>query len=98
MICGLKANFTSQYLRSETKSQHAFGPFFAIIRAVMDEIEKFFRELLRINGDIYDAKYVKHRVNIKWSVAYKRTLQVNICIQRLGPNMHLVPLLQLFGL
>ena len=65
MICGLKANFTSQYLRSETKSQHAFGPFFAIIRAVMDEIEKFFRELFRIIVDIYDTKYEVNPVNIK---------------------------------
>ena len=36
----------------KTKSQHAFGPFFAIIRAIMDEIEKIFRELFRIKGDI----------------------------------------------
>ena len=72
MICGLKTNFTSQYLRSETKSQHAFGPFFAIIRAVMDEIEKFFRELFRINDNNYDAKYEIPRINIKWFVAKKR--------------------------
>ena len=98
MICGLKANFTSQYLRSETKSQHAFGPFFAIIRAVMDEIQKFFLELFRIKGDIYDAKYEKRWVNIKWSVAWKRILQVNICVQRLSPNVHLVPFSRLFGL
>ena len=63
----------------------------------MNEIEKFFRELFRIKGDIYDAKYEKRCVNIKWSVAYKRILQVNICVQRLSPNMHLVPFLQLFG-
>ena len=36
------ANFTSPFLCSETKSQHAFGPFFAIIRAVADENQKFF--------------------------------------------------------
>ena len=59
MICDLKANFTSQYLHSQTKSQHAIGPFFAIIRAVMDKIEKIFREPFRIKGDIYDAKYEK---------------------------------------
>ena len=33
------------------------NPFFAIIRAKMDEIQKFLRELFRINDDIYDAKY-----------------------------------------
>ena len=98
MICGLKANFTSQYLRSETKFQRAFGPFFAIIRAVMDKIEKSFRELFRIKSDIYDAKYEKRWVNIKRSVAYKQILEVNICVKRLCPNMHLVPFSRLFGL
>ena len=44
-------------------------PFFAIIRAKMDEIQKFLRELFRINGDIYDAKYEVHLNNIKWSGA-----------------------------
>ena len=39
--------------------------FFAIIRAKMDEIQKFLRELFRINGDIYDAKYEVHLNNIK---------------------------------
>ena len=43
--------------------------FFAIIRAKMDEIQKFLRELFRINGDIYDAKYEVHLNNIKWSGA-----------------------------
>ena len=65
MICGLKANFTSQYLRSGTKSQRAFGPFFAIIRAVMDEIQKFFRKLFRIIVDIYDIKYEMSPIIIK---------------------------------
>ena len=74
MICGLKANFTSPYLRSETKSQHAFGPFFAIIRAVMDEIEKFFCELFRIIVDIYDTKYEVNPVNFKWYGAYKQKI------------------------
>ena len=69
MICGLKANFTSQYLRSETKTQHAFGPFFAIIRAVMDKIQKFFCELFRIIVDIYDTKYEMSPIIIKWSRA-----------------------------
>ena len=86
-------NFTSLLLRSETKSIFWvwYGPFFAIIRAVINEIKNFLREMFRINGDIYDAKYEKHWVNIKWSVAWKRILQVNICVQRLSPNMHLVP-------
>ena len=72
-------NFTSPLLRSET-SQHFLAvfwvwhkleccPFFAIIRAKMDEIQKFLRELFRINGDIYDAKYEVHLNNIKWSGA-----------------------------
>ena len=52
-------------MRSETKSQRAFGPFFAIIRAVMDEIQKIFRELFRIIGDIYDTKYEMSPVIIK---------------------------------
>ena len=67
MICGLKANFTSQYLRSETNSKHAFGPFFAIIRAEMDKIQKVFCELFRIIVDIYDTKYEMSPVIIKWS-------------------------------
>ena len=58
-------DFRSQYLRSETKSQHAFGPFFAIIWAVMDGIERFFGELFRIKGDNYDAKCKIPRINIK---------------------------------
>ena len=52
----------------------------------MDEIENFFRELFRINADIYDAKYEKYWVNIKWSVAYKQILQVNICVPRLSQH------------
>ena len=36
--------------------------------------------MFRINGDISDAKNEKHWVNIKWSVAWKRILQVNICV------------------
>ena len=43
----------------------------------MDEIQKFLRELFRINGDIYEAKYNISRINIKWFLAkkqiYKRT-------------------------
>ena len=35
-------------------------PFFAIIHTKMDEIQKFLRELFRIKGDIYDAKYEMH--------------------------------------
>ena len=68
-------NFTSPLLRSETKSTFFVwqkvcrNPFFAIIRAKMDEIQKFLRELLRINGDIYDAKYEVRLNNIKWSGA-----------------------------
>ena len=45
------------------------NPFFAIIRAKMDEIQKFLRDLFRINDDIYDAKYETHMINIKWSGA-----------------------------
>ena len=33
------------------------GPFFAIIQAVINKIKNFLREMFRINGDIYDAKY-----------------------------------------
>ena len=72
-------NFTSPLLRSETKStffswslgmtQTRTFSFFAIIWAKMDEIQKFLRELFRINGDIYDAKYEVHLNNIKWSGA-----------------------------
>ena len=40
-------------------------PFFAIIQAVMDEIKNFLREQLRINGDIYDAKFEMCWINIK---------------------------------
>ena len=52
--------YSCQYLCSETKSIFWVwrGPFFAIIQAVMDEIKNFLREQLRINGDIYDAKFV----------------------------------------
>ena len=38
----------------------------------MGEIQKFLRELFRINGDIFDAKYEMHRINIKWFVAKKQ--------------------------
>ena len=37
----------------------------------MDEIQKFLRELFRINGDIYDAKYEISRMNSKWFLAKK---------------------------
>ena len=98
--CSKIENFTSPFLRSETKLIIWVwcGPFFAIIRAAMDKIQKSFCELFHINGDIYDAKYEKRWVNIKWFVAYKQIFQVNICVQRLSPNMHLVPFSQLYGL
>ena len=41
------------------------GPFFAIIRAVMGETKNFLRDQLRINSDIYDAKFEMCRINIK---------------------------------
>ena len=71
--------------------------FFTIIWAVMNEIKIFFREQLRINGDIYDAKYEMLRVNNKRYVAKKRILQVHVYVQRLSPSMHLVPFSRLFG-
>ena len=43
-----------------------------VFRAIMDEIQKFFRELFRINDNNYDAKYEIPRINIKWFVAKKR--------------------------
>ena len=69
-------------MRSETKSIFWVwcGPFFAIIQAVMDEIKNFLREQLRINGDIYDAKFEMCWINIKWSVAQKQILKLNICV------------------
>ena len=41
----------------------------------MNEIQKNFRELFDINGDIYDTKYELHRVNNKQSVAQKQNLK-----------------------
>ena len=38
----------------------------------MDEIEKIFRELFRINGYIYDAKYEISQINIKWFLPKKQ--------------------------
>ena len=38
----------------------------------MDEIQKFLRELFRINGYIYDAKYEISRINIKWFLPKKQ--------------------------
>ena len=43
-----------------------------IIRAVMGENKNFFRDQLRINSDIYDAKFEMCRINTKWSVVKKR--------------------------
>ena len=40
-------------------------PFFMIIRAVMGENKNFLRDQLRINSDIYDAKFEMCRINIK---------------------------------
>ena len=45
------------------------NPFFAIIWAKMDEIQKFLRELVRTNDVIYYPKYETHMINIKWSGA-----------------------------
>ena len=75
-------NFTSPVLRSETKSIFwvPCGPFFVIIRAVMGKIKNFLRDQLRINSDIYDAKFEICRINIKWSVVEKRILKLNICV------------------
>ncbi|MDE5117573.1 MAG: hypothetical protein O4860_10245, partial [Trichodesmium sp. St2_bin2_1] len=64
-------NFTSPFLQSTFFScslgmtQTRTFSFFAIIRAKIDEIQKFLCELFRINGDIYDAKYEVHLNNIK---------------------------------
>ena len=70
---------------SETKSQHALGPFFAIIQAVMDEIQKFFCELFRIIVDIYDTKYEVNPVNIKWYGGYKQNFSFCfLVVQRLS--------------
>ena len=55
--------FQSLYFCSKTEnftSPLQVDPFFAIIWAVIDEIKNFLREMFRINGDIYDAKYEKH--------------------------------------
>ena len=55
-------NFTSPVLRSETKSilWVPCGPFFMI-----GENKNFLRDQLRINSDIYDAKFEMCRINIK---------------------------------
>ena len=51
-----------------------------IIQAVMGENKNFLRDQLRINSDIYDAKFEMCRINIKWSVVEKRILKLNICV------------------
>ena len=38
----------------------------------MNEIQKFLRELFRINDNNYDAKYKIPRINIEWFVAKKQ--------------------------
>ena len=46
----------------------------------MGETKNFLRDQLRINSDIYDAKFEMYRINIKWSVVEKRILKLNICV------------------
>ena len=51
----------------------------------MGEIQKFLRDLFRINYNNYDAKYEIPRINIKWFVAKKQNLQYQFFIvQRLS--------------
>ena len=46
----------------------------------MGETKNFLRDQLRINSDIYDAKFEMCWINIKWSVVQKRILKLNICV------------------